>query len=71
MIEWWRTSALDFAHRDQGLETGLLFCRETAETHLGPYFKRADPAKLSARAMRDIVQQPKIARVFAVNFEVS
>ena len=32
--------------------------------------KRADPGKLSARAKRDIVLQPEIARVFAENFEV-
>lgn len=32
--------------------------------------KRADPAKLSARARQDIALQPKIARVFAENFSV-
>jgi putative transposase len=32
--------------------------------------KRADPEKLSARAQRDMVLQPAIARVFAENFEV-
>jgi putative transposase len=32
--------------------------------------KRADPAKLSARATRDQVLRPEIARVFAENFEV-
>lgn len=32
--------------------------------------KRADPAKLSARAKRDIALQPEIARVFVENFEV-
>jgi transposase InsO family protein len=32
--------------------------------------KRADPAKLSARAKRDVALQPEIARVFAKNFEV-
>ena len=32
--------------------------------------KRADPAKLSARARRDIALKPEIARVFAENFEV-
>jgi len=32
--------------------------------------KRADPAKLSARARRDMALKPEIARVFAQNFEV-
>ncbi|WP_145911952.1 IS3 family transposase [Blastochloris viridis] len=32
--------------------------------------KRADPAKLSARAKRDQALRPEIARVFAENFEV-
>lgn len=32
--------------------------------------KRADPEKLSARAKRDVVLMPEIARVFAENFEV-
>ena len=32
--------------------------------------KRADPAKLSARATRDQALRPEIARVFAENFEV-
>jgi transposase InsO family protein len=32
--------------------------------------KRADPAKLSARARRDIALEPEIARVFAENFRV-
>ena len=32
--------------------------------------KRADPAKLSARARRDMALKPEIARVFAENFEV-
>jgi putative transposase len=32
--------------------------------------KRADPGKMSARARRDIVLRPEIARVFAENFEV-
>jgi putative transposase len=32
--------------------------------------QRIDPAKLSARAKRDIALQPEIARVFAENFEV-
>ena len=32
--------------------------------------KRADPEKLSARAQRDMVLQPEIARVFAENFGV-
>ncbi len=32
--------------------------------------KRADPAKLSARARRDMTLKPEIARVFAQNFEV-
>lgn len=32
--------------------------------------KRADPAKLSARARRDIALDPEIARVFAENFRV-
>jgi putative transposase len=32
--------------------------------------KRADPAKLSARAKRDIALKPEIERVFAENFEV-
>ena len=31
---------------------------------------RADPAKLSARARRDMALKPEIARVFAENFEV-
>jgi transposase InsO family protein len=32
--------------------------------------RRADPEKLSARAKRDMVLKPEIARVFAENFEV-
>jgi putative transposase len=32
--------------------------------------KRADPAKLSARAKRDLALKPEIERVFAENFEV-
>ena len=32
--------------------------------------KRADPAKLSARAKRDAALKPEIARVFAENFAV-
>ena len=32
--------------------------------------RRADPAKLSARARRDMALKPEIARVFAENFEV-
>jgi putative transposase len=32
--------------------------------------KQADPAKLSARARRDMELKPEIARVFAENFEV-
>ena len=32
--------------------------------------KRADPEKLSARAKRDMVLKPEIARVFRENFEV-
>ncbi|MFM7361263.1 MAG: IS3 family transposase [Cyanobium sp.] len=32
--------------------------------------KRADPARLSARAKRDLVLKPEIERVFAENFEV-
>jgi putative transposase len=32
--------------------------------------KRADPARLSARARQDIVLQPKIARIFVENFSV-
>jgi transposase InsO family protein len=32
--------------------------------------KRADPAKLSARARREVALKPEIARVFAENFEV-
>src|SRR5690606_9619253 len=32
--------------------------------------KRADPAKLSARAKRDLELKPEIERVFAENFEV-
>lgn len=32
--------------------------------------KRADPAKLSARAQRDLELKPEIERVFAENFEV-
>ena len=32
--------------------------------------KRADPAKLSARARRDMALKPEIARIFAENFEV-
>ena len=32
--------------------------------------KRADPARLSARAKRDLALKPEIARVFAENFEV-
>ena len=32
--------------------------------------KRADPAKLSARAKRDLALRPEIERVFAENFEV-
>ena len=32
--------------------------------------KRADPAKLSARAKRDIALKPEIERVFTENFEV-
>jgi len=32
--------------------------------------RRADPAKLSARARRDMPLKPEIARVFAENFEV-
>jgi putative transposase len=32
--------------------------------------KRADPEKLSARAKRDEILKPEIARVFAENFEV-
>jgi hypothetical protein len=32
--------------------------------------KRADPAKLSARAKRDLALQAEIRRVFADNFEV-
>ena len=32
--------------------------------------KRADPARLSARAKRDAVLKPEIARVFAENFAV-
>jgi len=39
----------------------------TYHTHVA---KRADPAKLSARARRDMALQPEIARVFAQNFEV-
>ncbi len=31
---------------------------------------RLDPAKLSARARRDLVLKPEIARVFTENFEV-
>ena len=32
--------------------------------------KRADPARLSARARRDTALKPELARVFAQNFEV-
>jgi putative transposase len=32
--------------------------------------KRADPAKLSARARQDMALTPEIARIFAENFEV-
>ena len=32
--------------------------------------KRRDPAKMSARAQRDMALKPEIARIFAENFEV-
>jgi transposase InsO family protein len=39
----------------------------TSHAHVA---KRADPARLSARARRDAALKPEIARVFAQNFEV-
>ena len=42
----------------------------TPSTYHDHVAKRADPEKLSARAKRDEVLKPEIARVFAGNFEV-
>jgi transposase InsO family protein len=39
-------------------------------TYYSHVAKRVDPEKLSARAKRDLVLKPEIARVFADNFEV-
>ena len=42
----------------------------TPSTYHDHVAKRADPEKLSARAKRDEILKPEIARVFAENFEV-
>ncbi len=42
----------------------------TPSTYHDHVAKRADPEKLSARAKRDEILKPQIARVFAENFEV-
>ena len=55
------------AHGIEPICKVLLIVPSTYHDHLA---KRADPAKLSARARRDMVLKPEIARVFAENLAV-
>ena len=52
---------------DAGKPAGLPIAPSTDHDHRA---KRADPAKLSARAKLDMALKPEIARVLAENFEV-
>jgi transposase InsO family protein len=58
-------------HRDaHGVEPICKVLPIAPSTYRDHAAKRADPAKLSARAKRDQALKPEIARVFAENFEV-
>ena len=55
------------AHGVEPICKGLPIAPSTYHAHTA---KRADPAKLSARARQDLALKPEIARVFAENFAV-
>ncbi len=58
-------------HRDaHGVEPICKMLPIAPSTYHDHAAKRRDPAKLSARAQRDMALKPEIARVFAENFEV-
>ena len=61
---------IDDHHETHGIEPICKVLPIAPSTYHAHAAKRADPAKLSARAQRDAALKPEIARVFAENFAV-
>ena len=61
---------IDDHRADYGVEPICKVLPIAPSTYHDHVAKRTDPAKLSARAKRDLELKPAIERVFAENFEV-